>query len=97
MLTCITCMNQLNTTNNGGSRLLQEDEETETPRTKQATKSLTLQESTWRRLVGREANPEVADAGKRTRSGSTISVIDRLNLQPYSVHHVSIITLILLF
>nr|XP_018486642.1 PREDICTED: uncharacterized protein LOC108857189 [Raphanus sativus] len=51
MLTCITCMNQLNTTNNGGSRLLQEDEETETPRTKQATKSLTLQLSN-RNLLG---------------------------------------------
>ncbi|KAL0804344.1 hypothetical protein Bca101_096834 [Brassica carinata] len=44
MLTCIACTKQLNTTNNGGSRPQQEDdEETETPRTKQATKSLTSQ------------------------------------------------------
>ncbi|KAG2304600.1 hypothetical protein Bca52824_033251 [Brassica carinata] len=44
MLTCIACTKQLNTTNNGGSRPQHEDEEeTETPRTKQATKSLTSQ------------------------------------------------------
>lgn len=45
MLTCIACTKQLNTTNNGGSRPHQEEdeEETETPRTKQATKSLTSQ------------------------------------------------------
>ncbi|CAN7018463.1 unnamed protein product [Brassica rapa subsp. trilocularis] len=44
MLTCIACTKQLNTTNNGGSRPQQEeDEETQTPRTKHATKSLTSQ------------------------------------------------------
>ena len=44
MLTCIACTKQLNTTNNGGSRPQEEeDEETHTPRTKHATKSLTSQ------------------------------------------------------